>query len=404
MATLDASAFDKGLKILYPKGLEYEWQKEASPAVVWVPKAQDFAGKQWNINPVVGAVRGSHSFASALLDKSAPTFEEFHVTRVSDYAIVSVAAEMIAASKSDVGALRQAIQVQTDAAMAEMARARSADIWHNGGGAIGRIATSGISTTVITLASLDDLVRFDVGMRLELSANDGTSGSVRPGSPGYVTVSAIDYDAGTITCTANVTGAISGATDADYIFRKGDFGAAISGFFAWIPASAPTSTPFFGVDRTTHINKLAGSRLPLNGANMEDGIIEAVARMSRYGGKPDTLWMNPLKLGELEKSMQSKTYVEVKTDNPSISFSALQVRSGEGMIKVLSDPHCPESVGLLTRRDSWLLRTLGADPHFAKEDGLQWRTEGSADAVEARLRSWGNLGCLKPINSMHLTW
>ena len=119
MATLDATAFDRGLKILYPKGLTYQWLKDASNTVKWLPKATDFVGKQWNINPVVGAVRGSHTFADALNDKSTPTFAEFHVTRVPDYALVSVSAEMIAASKTDVGALRQAIQVQTDAAMAE---------------------------------------------------------------------------------------------------------------------------------------------------------------------------------------------------------------------------------------------------------------------------------------------
>ena len=403
MAMLDATAFDRGLKILYPKGLTYQWLKDAGNTVKWLPKANDFVGKQWNINPVVGAVRGSHTFADALLDKSVPTFVEFHVTRVSDYAIVSVSAEMIAASKSDVGALRQAIQVQTDAAMAEMARARSLDVWGNGGGAIGRSVT--IAGTQITMATVSDIVKVDVGMRLELSTDDGTGGAgVRTGAPGYVTVASIAPDTGVITCTGNVAAAISGAVSTDYVSRKGDYAAAIAGISAWNPAAAPSATLFFGVDRTVHLNKLSGARMDGGLANKEDVIIEACQTIARYGGQPDTLLLNPMDLGDLMKSMQSKVYVPVKTSDPAIGLTALEIMTPRGAVKCIDDEFCPQGHATLTKRDSWLLRTLGADPHFAQEDGLKWRTEGSADAVEARLRSWGNLGCLDLRHSMHITW
>jgi len=403
MATLDATAFDRGLKILYPKGLTYQWLKDASNTVKWLPKANDFVGKQWNINPVVGAVRGSHTFADALNDKSTPTFVEFHVTRVPDYALVSVSAEMIAASKTDVGALRQAIQVQTDAAMAEMARARSMDVWGNGGGAIGLSVT--IAGTLITLATVSDVIKVDVGMRLELASDDGTGGAgVRVGAPGYVTVSAIASDTGVITCTGNVAAAIAGAVSGDYVFRKGDYAAAIAGLYAWNPATAPGATLFFGVDRTTHLDKLSGSRINGGGANKEDVIIEACQTIARYGGRPDTLLVNPMDLGDLMKGMQSKVYVPVKTSDPSIGLTALQIMTPRGSVNVIDDEFCPQGHAKLTRRDTWLLRTLGADPHFAQEDGLKWRTEGSADAVEARLRSWGNLGCLDLRHTMDITW
>jgi hypothetical protein len=403
MSAINTTSFANALKILYPNTLAELWLPE-SPAAAWLPKKTDFVGKHWEITPITSGVNGSHTFATALSGKSAPVLKTFQVTRRASYVLVSVDAQTVQASKGQVGALREAIDVAMRSSMYEHGRSIGAELWGNGGGARGRIAAGGISGAVITLTSVADANKFEEGMVIQLSTADGTSGAVKVGECTILRVNA-DPTTATLTCTANVTAGIPTAAAADYIFRKGDFGLSLKGFFSWIPATAPTGgDSHFGVDRSANVVRLAGNRINGGGASYEDTTFSAMAHVRRAGGRPDSLFVNPIDMAVILKSVYSKTWIDVQTDVPNIGYRALAFPTAGGVVKVIEDPDCGAGVGLLTRRDSWLLRSLGDLPHFADEDGLKWRTEGSADAVEARLRSWAQLGCLDPRHSCHITW
>ena len=403
MSALDVNSFDRGLKILYPDGFQKLWYEESILAA-WIPKATDFTGKQWNIVPLLSGTRGSTDFTKAQQNKNAVDLEEFVLKRRRDYVIISIDAEVIHASKGYKGAIREALQTQTDGAMYEFGRSCANQLWGNGGGSRGKIKS--ISTDTITLTDGDDVRHFELGQLCTIAGDDGSGAApagIHPGTS--IEVSGINEDDDQVTFTTNVVARIPAALANDFLFREGDYDNVVTGIPGWMPTTAPApGDSFFGVDRSRHVSRLAGGRIDGNGNNMEDVIFDAMARNRKQGGKADTLFVNSLKFAELIKSVHSQTWIHVQTDVPGIGYRALAFPTSKGVVKVIDEPDCPEPQGYLTRRSAWLWRSLGKVPHFAMEDGLKFRAEASGDAVEARLRCWSEVGCKTPKDNTVITW
>lgn len=402
MAILDLTGFSAALKQLYPNGLKELWYEKA-PLLAWVPKKTDFVGEASAVVPIIAGNRGSTSFASAAANKGTPTLVKFLVTRVKDYSIASVDAETLMASANDRGAVAKALDTAIRSSMYEMGRSLAFQSFSDGGGSRG--AASAIAGDVVTLADQNDVVFFEVGMRCEASADNGAPATAGV-SGGSGTVIAVDRSAGAVTFGVGdvATMALALVTD-PFIFREGDYGNCMAGIQAWLttPLAVPPDN-FFGVNRTVDPVRLAGVKYNGGGAPIEDTIFEAAAESGINGGAPDTLWMNPKRFAELQKNMVSKTWIDVKTDVPTIGNRALAFASSQGDIKVMSDPSCPYEVSPLLKRDSWELKSLGEAPHFATEDGNKLLRDAGSDSVEFRIRSFHQLICHQPGHNCLITW
>lgn len=403
MASLDTTSFAAALKSLYPKGLAEILYPEC-PLFAWLPKKTDFYGDYWDLAPFYGGTMGSNSFDDALANKSNISTTKFRITRARSYAIASVDAETMAATANNKGAFARALDKQTRGATYTVGRAIAHQLYGNSGGARGKGDGSyTITGDEITLNDRRDIVHFEVGLKLQFSTADGTSGAVKPGE---VTVASINVGAGTITTVeSNISLAITGAANSDYIFRRGDFGTSMMGLHGWLPTTAPTSgDSHFGVDRSTFVERLAGVRVSGGGKLMEEVIADAIAECHLHGGKPDTIFMNSLRFAELMKSVQSKVWIPVSTDIPGIGFKALAVPTSHGTIKVLDDPNCPWARAYLLDRSTWEYKSLGKSPHFAMDDGKKHTREVASDGVEFRIRNWANLGCDTPGHNAVISW
>lgn len=314
--------------------------------------------------------------------------------------IGSVDNEALLASRSDKGAQAKALDTQIKAATYEFGRAMGKQAFGNGDGARGYVGTSGITTTALTLSDSNDVVNFEVGMEVELSSA-GTVATLRAGT---ATITAINRTTGVLTTDSNWTTQIPGATDADYIAREGDTAACLTGLAGWIPASTPGA--LFGVTRTADTTRLAGSRITGSGAPEEEIIIDAVTESVINGGRPDLLVVHPKRFAELLKNLHAKSYttVPIPTDNAKVAFRGIEFNAPNGSVKVLSDPQCPYAYGWLVKKNSFELCHLGKFPHFSEEDGLKFSREASADAVEFRLKAYGNLLCHEPHHNVCITW
>lgn len=398
--TLNSTTFAAVLKVLYPKGLEYLMYDEA-PIIKWLPKRTDFTGTSLQVNPIVQGVQGSADFTTALAASGQGTHQKFNVTRVKDYVVATIDNETLMASKDKKGAVAEAMDTQIRQAMYAFTRSTATKIWSLGNGSLGQVGS--ISTTDLTLKQINDVTNFEVGMEVESSENDGTTGALQSGT---ATITAINRDTGILTTDSNWTAQIATLDADDYLFREGDFGNSPAGLFRWIP---PSNSPaaLFGVTRTTDKVRLAGSYITGGGKDLESIIFDACAQARVNSGRPDTLWVNSKRFAELQKSMHSKATYEMMAggkDKAKFGFNGFVVPGELGPVTVYADPSCPYAYGLLTRRDSWSLASLGGLPHYSKEDGLKLLRETNSDGVSFRLKAYYNLVCKRPVDSVCIDW
>lgn len=92
------------------------------------------------------------------------------------------------------------------------------------------------------------------------------------------------------------------------------------------------------------------------------------------------------------------------SDKASIGFDGFVIPGAQGPVTVVADPNCPHPYGLLTNKDAWELAGLGRVPHFSEEDGLKFSREANADAIEFRLKMYGQIICHRPVNNVLIDW
>ena len=258
MASFDQTAAAPILKTRYPTKKILTMAYKKSPLLGAIPKFTDFGGDQKNFVPRYARPQGrSANFGIAQQNKSGSKYSKFAVTRIEDFALASIKGQTIKATKGDANALVDAITSEVDGAIMTASESAQISLYRNGGGSRGRLNATAISGATVTLLNAADIVNFENGMWLVAASTDGTSGSVRAGR---VQISSVDRDLGTITASSNWSTGIPAIAASDYLFMEGDFGAMMSGLDAWIPASAPTSTAFFTVDRTADVTRLGGIR------------------------------------------------------------------------------------------------------------------------------------------------
>ena len=356
-----------------------------NPFLAMISKYEDFGGENLKLPVKYGLPMGrSATFADAVSNKSASQLKAFLLTRKADYAIASISNETIEASKGNANAFIEAATFEIDGAIEAATRSLAIALYGDGSGQIGvvgSLATTTASNDTVTLATIQDITNFEVGMQL----NFGTATTNKE-------ISTINRDTGVILLTA-----ASGATTTEAIYVDGDKDNKLTGLGGWVPSSAPGSTDsFFSVNRSSDATRLGGIRFDGSSLPIEEALIGAAARVAREGGKPDVCFINYNNFADLEKALGSKvSYVDVKV-NPEIGFRGILVHGPRGPIKVVPDQNCPNGVAYMLQMDVWKLYSLGKAPKILDSDGLKFLRESTADAVEARIGYYAQLGCRAP--------
>ena len=356
-----------------------------NPFLAMLSKYEDFGGENLKLPVKYGIPQGrSATFADAVSNKTASQLKAFLLTRKADYAIASIANETIEASKGNSNAFIEAATFEIDGAIEAATRSLAVSLYGDGSGSIGvvgSLATTTASNDTVTLATIQDITNFEVGMQL----NFGTATANKK-------IDSINRDTGVF-----ILDAASGATTTEAIYVDGDKDNMLTGLGGWLPSTAPGSTDsFFGVNRSSDSTRLGGIRFDASSLPLEEGLIGAAARVAREGGKPDVCFVNYSNFADLEKALGSKvSYVDVKV-NPEIGFRGILIHGPRGPIKVVPDQNCPNGVAYMLQMDVWKLYSLGKAPKILDSDGLKFLRESTADAVEARIGYYAQLGCRAP--------
>ena len=390
---LNMTTFAAALKQHYTNERIENMVYKDNPFLAMVSKYEQFGGENLKLPIKYGIPQGrSATFSDAQANKTNSQLKAFLLTRVADYSLASISNETIEASKGNANAFMEAATFEIDGAIESATRSLAIGLFGDGGGSIGQIDTT-VAGTTLTLNTAQDITNFEVGMQIDFYTAS-TGGSIRAGGP--LTIDSVNRDAGSMVLATSMTG-ITSITALDFIVPEGDYDLKVSGLKAWIPSTAPTSgDSFFGVDRSADSTRLAGIRFDASSLPLEEGLIGAAARVAREGGKPDTCFVNYSNFADLEKALGSKvSYVDVKI-NPEIGFRGILIHGPRGPIKVIPDQNCPNNVAYMVQMDVWKLYSLGKAPKILDSDGLKFLRESTADAVEARIGYYAQLGCRAP--------
>lgn len=202
------------------------------------------------------------------------------------------------------------------------------------GDGTGRIAKGDgawtITGDVITLKNKSQINRFEVGDVLRLidqAAAVPASGRPTPRT-GTVTIESINEGAGTInTVEANISAAITGTANTDYIAKSIDFEGGgetastgvVDGYFRWNPITATeAATVWAEVTRANNVARLSGRRITLTGAETPWQIAVKIAKEAVTKGLPITIIYYPAQLIEaMAAEMEARSINIVSGQSPT---------------------------------------------------------------------------------------
>jgi hypothetical protein len=390
---LDMTSFSAALKSLYtPEKIENMVYQD-HPLLAMVSKNEKFGGDNMVIPVEYGdSQNASVSISTALAGTSTLKVKKFTIERVKFYSVATVDNETLLASEGDAGAFMRAATSAIDSAIRSASSNLAKALYGSGSGKLGAVSNSSFATTTLTLTNADDVTNFEVGMVLQVSADDG-GGAVRSGT---LTVSGVDRDAGTLTTSANLSTGISAIAQNDIIVQSGNYDGQIKGLLAWIPSTAPSSTSFFGMDRSSDVTRLGGIRFDGSAMPIEEALIGAASRAAREGARPNYCFMNYSKFADLEKALGSKVQIVNVEVAPKIGFPGLKIQGPRGIITVIADQNCPSDRAFMLQMDTWKLHSLRKAPHIMNTDGLDWLRDANSDSVSIRVGYYAQLACKAP--------
>jgi hypothetical protein len=395
---------DPILKTLFPAKMSLEIL-EAEPALGLCKHRTDFGGRQRDVPILYGNNQGHGSdWTKARAVDHNDQYDAFNVTRSSYYGFAFVNRDLIEASKNDKMAFVNALYAPIKNLMNTIGGELGRQFFGDHGGAIGVIAAGGISTVYITLTNRTDAFFFKRGMRLELSADDGTPASPAGVESGYVTVASVNRTTGVIACTANVTAGIATAAAGMYIFRYGNYASCLHGMSSWRPATDPTTgDSHFGVDRSVALDELCGILVDMStsSAGMEQKLLDAMAEADWRGAEElDAGFMHPTIWRETVLELGSRVMRDdsTKSKRAGIGYESFTLTGPNGDVKFYPSRNVKATDVWITSMDHWTFDKLGEAPAPIKDpmDGKYIHRTGTADSYEIPVGCLGEFECDKP--------
>lgn len=309
-------------------------------------------------------------FATAQTNAYAAKVDAFEVTHKNIYQVANIEGRLIEqAAMGDGEKFLDEVCGILDSSLVEVTKRIALSAYRGGGAAIGTVGSG--TSSPITMANIEEVDALEIGM--VIAANDTNNAtSMRSGTG---TITAINYDTGVVTYTGTITSLAVG----DFIFVEGFAGAGADGLEGWCPATAPTSTEFYGVDRSTN-TRLGGVRLDASTMTPEEVFARANARGARLPKKPDVWMIHPTDLANMEINLSSQKTV-VDSRSYEFGFEGLMAYGS----KIVPDSDCQRGVMWGVPLDHFTVGSLGELPKILNADGNNILRAASSDAYEGRV-------------------
>lgn len=415
------STFDGLLKQYYSDDKVQNLLYRDNPFLTMIEKDEGFGGDAYKV-PIIytgnNAVGQSFTRAQTQAQNNSQGVTAFLVnSRAHLYGFANWSRETMLASEDNMTAFMKVATVGLDNTITQLGNRIATSLWRSGYGDIGNITTTAggfsASATSFTLASVESVVNFEVGMQLDFASSQ--TGAVRAyGSSGLpLTITGVDRSNGILSFAAAINDATTGVPTIaanDYIFLYGDAHVAGAsgqvlpvGVEGWIPATVPSSSDsFWGVNRSLD-SRLSGQRLnATDGRPIEEALIDGAQIVRREGGKLSHFFMSHGNYAKLSKQQQGRVlYVSMETE-ADISFEGIKLRTAVGEVLCLPDRSCPDGRIYGLQLDTWKLATLKKMIAPVNEDGFDILRQSNADNFEARYAFYGQPVCMAPGKNINI--
>lgn len=394
MSTTATSTTNAALyKILYPQGHVPDETYQDFPFLSLIGRDENFYGSSMFLPLKYGnGNKRSSTFSNARGNSGPSNNVGFTVTRARDYAVAYIDHESQEASEKDEGAFVDLFKHEVDSAMKSSVISEAQSLAGDGTGIIGQVsAGSNVGSATITLADIEQIVNFEVGNVLVATASIG--GAARAGS---VTISALNRKTGTITFSGVMTAGIAAAAAGDYLAIEGDLNLKPKGFGAWIPESDPSSTSFFGVDRTPDLLRLSGVRDDYSALPVEEAAVRVMKDMNMNGANCDYGFVSYLKHAEIENALGSKVQIVDVMSPIGIGFRGIKLMSGKKPVTILADLTAKTDRLWMCQLNTWKLRSLKKSIRLLEQGGGSSQRVSDADASEVRIGGYKQFTCEAP--------
>ena len=410
MSVLDLTAFDPMIKEHYSPLDVARMAMQKNKATGMLSKSQkktDAGGRKWD-QPIMTALPGggSSTFSVAVTNatNNVSSYKVFGVTRASHYRIAKVDNQAIEATATgNLDAFEPAFDEFDNAITAE-GNYINFRFFRTAAGEVGALdGVVNVATANMQFADLSSIWGIRAGEVLQASATLGSA--LRAGT---VTVATVTRQTGAFTLTGNGTAGIAALVNTDFLYLNGDgqnAGTALapSGLADWVPDTAPTSTLYYGVDRTSEIEYLGGIRVDgTDGRSIANLLVDTVAAVDNIGGDPDVVFMNPITFGTLAKQLEGKWTISsaVGYDGKKVAgigFEGFKVNLNGHEVTIYTDRCCPAKRIYVLSWDTWCMFSAGPAPMFLqKRAGSILKVSEANDGYEARVGEYFNFSCRAP--------
>lgn len=407
MAQLDLTSFDPMLKDHYAPGEVANLAFQNNTAIGLMKKRANAStkvgGKKW-VQPIQFGLPGggSSTFATALAAaNNVSKYEAFEVPRTKHYRLGKVDNETIEASATgDTDAFDSAFDEFDNCIKAE-GNWINYRFFRSKSGSAGRLNNAGVATAVATLSDASDVWAYRDGDVVKLSAqSDGSA--LKAGS---VTVASVQRSPslGTVTMTGNLSAGVATAAITDYLYLDGDATLAPAGLADWVGDTAPSATPFYGVDRSIEPEYLGGVRVDgTSGTSIANVLVDMVSALDGLGADPDVCFMHPTTFGSLAKQLEGKWTITSAAGfdgkkMASVGFKGFTVNLNGHEITIYTDRCCPVKRLYMLTLSTWTMFSAGPAPNFLqRRAGSIIKVSESSDGYEARVGQYLNFACKAP--------
>ena len=393
---VDTAAEVEPYVIRYYRGNRIEKvRKPSSPLFQEIPKNPNGRG-EYRASIEYGSGSGvSGDISTAQTNTGATANERFQFDS-DDYAdfhgVVRISNKIMKSSENG-GMVARTFTKEADAKIRRITRVIQIGIANDAIGANVFATIASVSTAIYTLASAAEVRRFQKGDNVVMA--ETTTGALRDSGTAK-DITDIDPSGPTITLSAAITGAVA----TDFVYLEGlapDNGTTrwLFGVPAWIPTTAPGSTAFFTVDRTSDTEALGGFRtdgstvgtqteaITLGASELFDG--------TQGAAKPTKCFM-PVDKWKLLVLELTDRGILTGTD-AKFGYAFIEHAFGPYRIRCIPEPENASGRAYMLDMSTWELVSLGGLPYFETQAGSRMILQSASAGIEARLDAFPQLMC-----------
>jgi len=403
MATGFDSDFAFLQKILFPGGYDSKALVKDKPFLANTPHKKNFTtGRGMEIPAPYSTPQGASAAAATAASNASPSKgSSFTVPQTSYYAQLRLDGKLVANAKNGTADTQFVDQMKYETDMVE--DTIGWELERQGFGSntgyraiIGSFTASTDST--ITLATTSDAIFFRPNMVVVFVATgSGAGGAVRTGgSTNVATVSAVNTRTGVLTFTAQNITTTCAVANSDYIYRQGDAqngGTAkvCAGLADWNPTSDPTSTAFYGVDRSVNPQELGGVRYDASGDMVQTAFINARASFMTQIGKglpKGVFYIHPLYAAAMRNAFEAKRIIDSeKNTTYDIGIDTFKI-DGNTFVEAAA---CPYGYARYVADGAFVRASCGDQPSWsAMGQGDMFWLDRDNDLVKGMMAHYGN--------------